>query len=434
MHDIRSRKPLAGDLLLVVLAFLLAASLLAEDTFPLRAIQFEGNQHFATEGLLEASGLQLGEQVRKRDFDLALRKLNATGVFEQLRYRFGPFSDGYSLTFSVAETVELYPVRFEGFGTEDAVLNAMLQDVVPLYTDHAPLGGQMTATLVNALQGWWLSQGHEEEIEHKLVPVSEGQFEMLINPWKATNNISFVKFSNTGQVEMTELQRTFNQAARGEAYSEARFKELLHYNARPLYTEYGYMNVIFCPCETSKDPDSEGLLVDVHVEQGEVYLFGEVSWPQPMPVDPDSLAKVNRIVPGEVANMKAAYDTMAAVSEGMKQHGYMKAQATFEERVDHDARQVNLDIQIAPGTLYVFSRLIIEGLDILSEPAIRKRWGMQSGDPFDIRYPAYFLNRVKSEAMLENLMRTDWRFNANESSGRVDVTLVFYGKSESEEK
>ena len=190
------------------------------------------------------------------------------------------------------------------------------------------------------------------------------------------------------------------------------------------------MGVTFCPCGTRPDPDSLGILVDVQVDPGEVYLCGDLNWPEPLPIDPESLRKVNQIGSGQVANMKAAYGTMTAISEGVKRQGYMKAHATFVERVDHDERRVHLDIQITMGQQYVFSRLIVEGLDILSEPAVRKRWGMSAGDPFDVRYPAYFLDRIKADAMFENLKRTSWGIDIDEASGRVDVTVKFFGLSD----
>jgi len=114
----------------------------------------------------------------------------------------------------------------------------------------------------------------------------------------------------------------------------------------------------------------------------------------------------------------------------MKRQGYMKAHARFDERIDHDERLVHLDIEISPGQQYLFSRLVVKGLDILSEPAVRKRWGMQQGQPFDVRYPAYFLDRVKADAMFEGLRRTSWSVDIDEVSGRVDVILVFSGVAE----
>ena len=419
---------------LLLLVSVWSPSLLAEDAFPLRAVEFEGNRNFTDEDLTAVTGLELGRPVRKRDFDLAMRRLNETGVFESMSYRYGPQGDGYKLTVSLRELPELFPVRFDGFDASDEILADVLRDRLPLYAGLVPGGGPLVRMIVNTLQAWWGERGGEDEVAAAIVPAGNGGFEMVIGPERETSNIAFTRFHGTGEINALELQRIFNQSAIGEPYSDARLKELLHYNARPVFTERGYMGVSFCPCETQSDPDSQGLLLDVQVDPGEVYLFGDVIWPEPLPAAPETLRKVNRIGSGQVANMKAAYDTMAGISEGAKRLGYMKAQATFDERVDHEERRVHLEIDIALGQQYVFSRLLVSGLDILSEPAVRKRWGMKPGDPFDVRYPAYFLDRVKADAMFENLKRTSWSLDIDEASGRVDVTLVFSGLADEPEK
>ena len=417
---------------LVLACGLTAAVLCAQTAFPLRTVVFEGNANFSSDDLTAVTGLEIGQPVQKSDFDRALRKLNETGLFEALRYRFEPLDGGYRLVVTVQELPELYPVRFEGFDERSTDAATLLGAKLPLYVGLVPAGGPMVRMMVNALQGWWEEQGGEEEIVADLVPTTGGGFEMLVGPERETSNIAFTTFRNTGDVDPLELQRTFNQAAVGEPYTEARLLELLHHNARPLFTERGYMNVEFCPCDISPDPDTAGVLVQVEVNQGEVYLFGDLAWPEPLPIAPESLAKVNQIGSGQVANMRAAYDTMAAIGEGMKRQGYMKAHARFDEQIDHDERLVHLDIEISPGQQYLFSRLLVEGLDILSEPAVRKRWGMQPGEAFDVRYPAYFLDRVKADAMFEGLKRTSWSIEIDEAAGRVDVTLFFSGVSEEE--
>ncbi len=411
---------------------LAAVSLTAQPgTFPLRAVEFEGSQSFASDELAAATGLELGQPVSKADFDRALRKLSETGLFEELSYRFEPLNGGYRLTITVRELLELFPVRFQGFAGADADVADMLRQRLPLYAGVAPAVGPMVAMLVANVQSWWEASGGEEKIVAEVVPSQAGDgFELLVGPRRQTNRIAFATFSNSGDVDPRELQRAFNHAAVGEEHTEARLRELLQYNARPLYAERGYMNVKFCPCDAKPDPDSEGVLLSIRVDQGEVYEFGEISWPDPLPIDPDDLAKANQIAPGQVVNMKAAYDTMAAISEGMKRHGYMKAHARFDERIDHEGRLVHLAVEIFTGVRYMFSRLIVKGLDILSEPAVRKRWGMQPGQPFDVRYPGYFLDRVKADAMFEGLKRTSWSIDTDEASGRVDVTLVFSGLSE----
>ena len=399
----------------------------AEDAFPLRAIEIEGNQHFSSEALVALTRLKLGEPVTKADFNAGLRRLSDAGVFERLEYKFGPLDDGYHVTFVVEEVLELFPVRFDGFEVADEELRELLAENVPLFAEHVPATGSMVAMIGSTLQRWWAEQGNGSKIEGRLVPSGDQQFDMLFGPRRETTNIAFVRFSNSGDISPLELQRKFNQVAMGEAYTDARLKELLHHNVRPLYAELGYMDVKFCPCETEPDPDTEGILVRVVVEQGEVYKVGEVGWPQPMPFDPGLLTKVNRIIAGSTVNMTGAYDTMAAISQGMQRKGYMKAQATIDTDIDHEAKLVNFDIEIMTGSLYTFSRLHVNGLDILSEPAIRKRWGMKVGDAFDIQYPAFFLERIKADAMLENLKTTDWHIDVDETKKTVDVALVFGG-------
>ena len=413
--------------LLLLSAVAVAPPVHAEDAFPLRAIEFEGNQHFPNEALVALTGLELGSPVREGDFRTALRHLNNAGVFERLEFKYSPLDGGYRVTFVVEEVLELFPVRFDGFDVPDEEVQQLLAEKVPLFADRLPPTGPMVAMIGNALQNWWKQQGNENKVEGRLVPTGDNEFEMLFGPQQKTMNIAFVRFDNSGDLGALELQRKFNQVAMGETYTEARFKELLHYNVRPLYAEIGYMDVKFCPCETMPDPDTEGLLVQVHVDQGEIYKIGEVAWPQPMPVDPRNLSKVNQIVSGGTVNVTAAYDTMAAITESMKRQGFMKAQATFETDVDHEAKLVDFDIEIMTGPRYSFSRLVVQGLDILSEPAIRKRWGMKVGAPFDIQYPAFFLERVKADAMLENLKTTDWHLNVDEIKNTVEVALVFNG-------
>ncbi len=413
--------------MLLPAVFVLAGPLFAEDAFPLRAVEFEGNRHFSSEALAQLTRLEIAAPVRKSDFNTALRYLSEAGVFERLEYKYGPLDGGYRVTFVVEETAELFPVRFDGFDAPDEEIRRMLAERIPLFGDRVPATGPMVSMIGNALRAWWKQRGNNSKVEGRLVPSDDDRFEMLFGPRRETRNIAFVRFSNSGSLSALELQRKFNQVAMGEAYSEARLRELLQHNVRPLYAEAGYMNVKFCPCAAEPDPDTEGLLVQVRVEQGEIYKIGEVTWPQPMPVAPKNLSTVNRIVPGGTVNMTDAYNTLAAIAESMKRQGFMKAQATFETAVDHEAKLVHFDISIVAGARYTFSRLIVQGLDILSEPTIRKRWGMQVGAPFDIRYPTYFLERVKADAMFENLKGTNWRIDVDETRKTVDVVLVFSG-------
>lgn len=191
----------------------------AEDPFPLRAVVFEGAERFVPADLIAVMGFELGQLVTKRDFDAGLQRLQGTGMFENLSYRFGPQGDGYKLVVALRELPDLFPVRFDGFGTDSEVLAALLRETLPLYVGVLPHGGPAVGAAVNALQSWWRSQGGEEDIVADLVPSSSADLEMLIRPERMADNIAFVRFQNAGDVDARELQRVFNAAAVGDRKS-----------------------------------------------------------------------------------------------------------------------------------------------------------------------------------------------------------------------
>ena len=86
-----------------------------------------------------------------------------------------------------------------------------------------------------------------------------------------------------------------------------------------------------------------------------------------------------------------------------------------------------LGITIEPGAQFTFGRLTIEGLDIQTEPEIRKMWAMKSGQPYNADYPYFFLRRIETDGVLENLGKTRTALHVEDESKIVDVTLVFAG-------
>jgi hypothetical protein len=69
--------------------------------------------------------------------------------------------------------------------------------------------------------------------------------------------------------------------------------------------------------------------------------------------------------------------------------------------------------------------LTIQGLDVTTEPAIRKLWSMTEGKPYNAGYPPLFLDRVKEDGYLENLKGSRFTEDVNERAHTVSVTLYF---------
>jgi outer membrane protein insertion porin family len=106
----------------------------------------------------------------------------------------------------------------------------------------------------------------------------------------------------------------------------------------------------------------------------------------------------------------------------------LKAKPNVERKIDDAKKVVNLLITIDPGKRFQFSRLEIKGLDIISEPVIRKMWTMKPGEPFNPEYPEYFLNRIREEGLFDNLGKTKADVKLDEANGSAEVTLHFTGQ------
>jgi hypothetical protein len=79
-------------------------------------------------------------------------------------------------------------------------------------------------------------------------------------------------------------------------------------------------------------------------------------------------------------------------------------------------------------------RLTIKGLDITTEPEIRKMWGMKEGALFRDQYAEKFLRRMKDDGVLDNLGETKAQLTYDEPRGIIHVTLNFAGAKREPEK
>ncbi len=396
----------------------------ASSSFPLRDIKVEGNENFSAEEIIALSGLKIGQSVTPGDFEAAIGKINAAGVFDALEFRYGASGDGYRVTFKVEEVDELYPVRFAGFGVPDEQIQTLLREKVPLFGPKVPPTGRVIKGIGDSLQAFWTGLGNDSKIIGALAPVGEGGWEMLFQPEGEVQTIAFTKFENTGVIPALELQRVFHNIGSGVPYSEERLIEMLRFNIGPLYEEKGRLEVNFCPCTTEPDTETKGLVVTVHVEEGAEYRFGSINFPREGSMA-DGFARAIRFKSGEIADMSLVAAARQRMESTLKDNGFMNSSVEIDRKRDPEKKTVSVAFRVEEGDRYTFNQLKIEGLDVVGEAALRKRWGLQVGEPFNASYPAFFLDRIRAEGMFDNLKDTGWNIQVDESKKAVNVTLTF---------
>jgi len=391
--------------------------------FPVESIRVEGNKEFSDEEIVKMSGIQAGQAVQKADFDAAQKRLLESGLFETVAYRYTPAGNkgGYAATFQVKEIGQAFTYRFEAIDVPDAELRAYLKQQEPLFADRIPATEPVLKRFTSDLEKFLATRNKPLQIVGKLTPDPKGQLEVVFQP-AALPAVAQVKFVGNRAIATPALQQAIAGAGIGALYTEPRFRQILDASIRPQYEALGYMRVNFPQIETTPASDVKGINVTVHITEGPVFKLREVNITGEMADNP-RLAKEGAFRINETVDMHAIDEGAKRIEKYLKRRGFMDASAKVQPKVDDKSKTVDVAVNVDPGPQYRMGKLDIEGLDITSEPQIRKMWALAEKAPFDFEYPDSFLADMPN--VLDNLGRTRSTIKPDPGTLTVDVILTF---------
>jgi outer membrane protein insertion porin family len=398
--------------------------------FPLESVRVEGNTRIPTEKIVAASGLKIGKPVVKADFDAARDRLVATGAFMSVGYEFKPSTSntGYSGVFQVVEVEQVFPYRFEDLPAPDAVLRAALKKQEPLLGDEVPGTKEVIDRYVKALEQTLKDLGAPDPgVTGKLLQDVVGHPVIVFRPPVSRPNISRVMFEGNDVLPDTLLVNTFAGVAIGAPYSEANLALLLDSSVRPLYEARGRVRVSCPKIKVARDAKVDGVEITVTVNEGPSYNLSGVRISGVAKSDLPKLEKEGNWKTGDIANFDEVRNGMDRITQYLRGIGYLRSSLDLKREVHDQDKTVDLEVAVKPGPQFVFGKLTIEGLDIISEPVIRKMWGDREGKPYDPTFPDAFLKDVREQGIFDNLGKTEAQTKIDDRTLAVAVTLRFGG-------
>lgn len=397
------------------------------DPWPLEHLSVEGNQIYTAEQIVAVAGLRVGQMVAKPEFEAARERLAASGAFDRAGYRFAPARDGkgYDATLEVTEMAQMYPLRFEDLPATDTQLRAWLKQKDPLFAPKIPGTKAELDRYAHLISEFLAQRNYREPVIGRVVSDNPPDLVVLFRPAKPRPSVARVKFTNTGDLPAGMLQTAMYGVAIGVAYTEPQLRLLLDTTIRPLYEARGMIRASFPKIETAPAKDVDGIEVTIQVEPGPVYKLGRVNFAGGADASPRELAKLANLKGDQTVNFDEVKAAQERIAQSLRRAGYIQVSSQVVRDV-HDAdKTVDLTFLMTPGAQFTFGKLDIVGLDIESEPAIRKLWGLQPGKPFNADYPNHFLDRIKEQGLFENLKSTRSDTKVNPTEHTVDVTLYF---------
>lgn len=403
-----------------------------QTVFPLETLTVQGNRRIPAEKIIAVSGLKIGAPVLKADFDAARARLLATGAFESVGCEFKPSASntGYAGMIEVVEVEQLYPYRFEDLPVSDDTMRAALRKQESLLGDQIPGTKDVLDRYVNTVQQ---TVGPAVKVSGKLI-ADIGQYAIVFRPDVPRDHVAEVRFSGNEVVPSAALLRALSEVAIGTEFSDTTMRLMLDASVRPLYDARGRIRVSFPKIETERTLDYDGVIVKITVNEGPSYSLGAVRFAGVSSSDAAELKKIANLESKDVANFDEINAALDRIYPRFRNKGYLHISGHVDRAIDDQAHKVDVTLTIDPGEQFTMGKLEIAGLDLLTEPPIRKVWALKPGSPFEPDYPDAFLKDIRDQAVFENLGKTRAETNIDEKTHVVDVKLYFAGAGPEQKK
>jgi outer membrane protein assembly factor BamA len=192
------------------------------------------------------------------------------------------------------------------------------------------------------------------------------------------------------------------------------------------------MRVSFTKIAGKPAADVKGIDVHVTILDGPRFKLGTVSArgasdSETASSDASRVLRIANLPRGDYVNGDDIEQAVSRIRDTLRSDGYLDATASSGRSINDAAQTADVWFEVNPGVLYKFGHLLVIGLGLDGEAAIRKMWSVKPGDPFPDGYPDYFVRSVKAEGLFDNLGAVTATPSINHQTHVVDVSLNFAG-------
>lgn len=399
----------------------------------LRGIQVRGVKHFldadgSPRTVLRVLGLELEKPVRSGDLERARDRLLATGCFETVGWRYELLPPrAVTVTFDIGEPPQFLPWMLDRVPVTREEFAARASQEFPLLRETMPPSETVLERLAAILAQLAASKGVQEPMAGRVMLVGKDQLTIVLGPKAPPPNIADVHFTGTKALRAEYLRKQMIQLAIGTPFFEPNFRFLLDSQVRPYYDAIGRLRAAWKRITAEKAEGIFGVVVTVEVDEGPVYKLEKIEV-RGTPFSAEEIQEIGQFRTGETAAMSDIGQGVERILDRLREKGHMKASYKALRRIHDDRQSVELFVDVDPGPVYTMGRLQIRGLDLESEPVIRKLWAIRPGEPYRGGYAEAFVKRVREMDLFDFLSDIRQEVKVDEASQTVDVTLTFVGE------
>lgn len=390
--------------------------------FPLESVAIEGST-IPQPVIQEMAGLHLNAPIDKSGIEEACRKLQESGLFSSISYRYAPGPrKGYALTLVLADQTPLTAAAIDVPGADEDVAWKWLAAKFHRFDHQVPQAEAAQNYLARLLEQHLAAELRKQPLTVRMETDLKTRKLLLSFQPEVLPRIQSVSFAGNQTIASPDLLAVLNRILANEGYTDRKFAGLIEVNLRPLYEQHGLYRVGFSPAKPQWTDG--GVVVKVDVTEGQPYQLGKIDIVgDDLPAD--RMLSAARLPVGKLANWTQIQTGIWEMEKIVKRTGYFEATARADRSYDDADHIFNLGIRVRKGPLYSFGELRITGLSPQLQERARAIWKLKSGEPYDYAYPSEFFQAFSRTIDFRVFRKYDAAAHKGAGDHVMDIDLIF---------
>jgi outer membrane protein assembly factor BamA len=385
---VRRFSPFPACVCCVLLAACHLAAQGTRPSFVVSEVHSLGSHRYSDAQIAATAGLKPGDPVDNERLQEIAGELAQLGIFSRVNYRFTAKDRRAIINFEVQDA-DVFPVMFENFPWfTDQELSDEIRKAVPLFDGRAPNGGSLLDEITAALSGKLASRGIRANVEHTLVAEPSGsEMIMQFRQDGPSFTVSSIQFNDLMAQNSEKLHDRASDLV-GKTLSRFAIELFENEQVRPLYLAAGEIRVKFdAPILQLSDASGGNapstVVVQIPIKPGPVFHISGVTWTGNTALDNAALSRLVAVKAGDLADGMRLAAGWQQIELEYEHRGYLDAKVSPAPEFQDANGAVAYNVKIEEGPQYRMGQLVITGLSVDSERALRNAWKLAPGQIFD---------------------------------------------------
>lgn len=369
---------------LVILALLLlpvTSVKVSAQSYPVNSIEVEGNKAGETSLILSVSGLVRGQRLSSTSIQEAIHHIYALGLFSDVRVDGELAGGGINLKIVVKEHPKLKALAIEG---NKHIKNGDIKPKLTLLENQMASPNLIKKNL-ETIKGLYRQEGYNlAEVTDETKSLAEGEIQLIIKikenekvkirEIRFVGNVAFDEDDLRGEMKSKQSGFLRSGTFKQDEYDADKDKIIGYYHKK------GYVDAAIAADSTSITPDGKGLIITIHINEGNRYYFGDVKMSGNEHFTTDFLKKQVKFKAGEVYNSEKYEESLTNLYTAYQDDGYIHVRIV--DNVQTVDSTLGVGLEISEGVPAHINKVIIEGNTKTKEKVIRRELFSRPGDIF----------------------------------------------------